>query len=660
MAVIVVLIGAGIFKFYLKVADMSAEELDRYINEEFLEYTSTPGNSLELIAEKFHEIRLKYYSFVGNYEKETEMYNNLIRFYENRRRVFQLAGIDSDERSEWFADTLSVYKNAVLLNLDEKVGNISEAFILSELCRGRTLIDHYSDILVSRNYLLLEKELEELKNYHLEMEACALKIKNNEDLANSQAQYLQLKKEEQVYKMKLREKYSNLMIPKDEKKQFERDEVLNDFWDNFDIEKNCRNIPANAFLIEFMKISDNLLLVFAVHSDSSIKAVKILTDKKFYENLQLYHELNAYPDINALHRDGKYFWSMADGTYKISVGRNSPNSSATAVNDNAKWLELRQTLSVEISRKILQPVEQFIDNETHWIISPDAELNLIPFETLIYHDKMLVESVNVCYVPSLAVLNMMKHRERKNVYLGVDKDLFAMGNAVYGDNTKETSRGSQADFFNSLRGNNDDDFVDMKSLRWNNLPGTDKEVDKVAALFESKDIFKQNDASEKNLKEMNEKGELAQYKYLLFSTHATHGLFVPTKPELSSIVLSQETDDEDNDGYVTITEWMGYELRSNLVYLSACETGLGGYQDGEGIMGIPYALTLAGNKDTVMSLWKVDDDATAEFTAAVFEKIKDGKTEVAALNETKREFLKKNNSKYSNPSIWSAFVLYGI
>ena len=77
-------------------------------------------------------------------------------------------------------------------------------------------------------------------------------------------------------------------------------------------------------------------------------------------------------------------------------------------------------------------------------------------------------------------------------------------------------------------------------------------------------------------------------------------------------------------------------------------------------MGIPYALTLAGNKDTVMSLWKVDDEATAEFTSAFFEKLKNGQTEVDALNETKREFLKKNNSKYSSPSVWSAFLLYGI
>ena len=105
---------------------------------------------------------------------------------------------------------------------------------------------------------------------------------------------------------------------------------------------------------------------------------------------------------------------------------------------------------------------------------------------------------------------------------------------------------------------------------------------------------------------------------------------------------------------------MSYDLRSNLVYLSACESGLGGYQAGEGIVGIPYALTVAGNKDTVMSLWKVYDTATAEFTSAVFEKLRRGQSEVAALNETKREFLNHNNHVYRNPAVWAAFVLYGI
>ena len=106
---------------------------------------------------------------------------------------------------------------------------------------------------------------------------------------------------------------------------------------------------------------------------------------------------------------------------------------------------------------------------------------------------------------------------------------------------------------------------------------------------------------------------------------------------------------------------MGCDLKNDLVYLSACESGRGSYQAGEGIVGIPYALTIAGNKDTIMTLWKVQDsNATAEFTAAVFEKLRSGKTEAAALNETKREFLSRSDGTYRDPSVWAAFLLYGI
>ena len=202
-----------------------------------------------------------------------------------------------------------------------------------------------------------------------------------------------------------------------------------------------------------------------------------------------------------------------------------------------------------------------------------------------------------------------------------------MGDAIYDNSSPAEMRGSQLRF------------------KFGDLQYASQELDKVSSLFERKAIFKREKATEKNLREMNASGELSKYKYLLF---AAHGIFVPEKPQYSSIVLSQQFTDEDNDGYVTVGEWMSYDLRSNLIYLSACESG------------IPYALTIAGNKDTVMSLWKVNDEATAEFTSAVFEKLSRGETEVSALNETKREFLKQANPLYRSPSVWAAFLLYGI
>ena len=200
----------------------------------------------------------------------------------------------------------------------------------------------------------------------------------------------------------------------------------------------------------------------------------------------------------------------------------------------------------------------------------------------------------------------------------------------------------------------------LNSLKWNYLSGTARELDNVSNFFsENKTmILRGNDASEFNLKTLDKQGNLSKYKYLLF---ATHGLYVPEKPELSSILL--RPDDKpingryENDGYITVGEWMSYHLNSDLVYLSACESGLGRFRAGEGIVGIPYGLCVAGNQNTVMSLWNIGDRSTTKFTSSFFEKFSQGESAKKALSKTKREFI--SNKNYNDPSIWSTFLLYG-
>ena len=212
-------------------------------------------------------------------------------------------------------------------------------------------------------------------------------------------------------------------------------------------------------------------------------------------------------------------------------------------------------------------------------------------------------------MPSLTVLKLMKDAGDKNSKQLNRKELFAMGSAVYGDSDSATSRSSKTNFF-SNEGRGAD--VDLRNLKWQNLTGTSRELEQVSSLFpeSSRKVITGLDASERNLKQLDKNGDLAQYKRILF---ATHGLFIAAKPELSSIVLSQGLNDNIYDGYVTIGEWFGYNLNSDLVCLSACETGRGDYQSGEGIIGLPYALTIVGNKDTVMSIWEVDDEGTADW-----------------------------------------------
>jgi CHAT domain-containing protein len=169
-------------------------------------------------------------------------------------------------------------------------------------------------------------------------------------------------------------------------------------------------------------------------------------------------------------------------------------------------------------------------------------------------------------------------------------------------------------------------------------------------------IYKEAEATEANLQRLNRLGILAKYRYLLFSAH---GYLNPQIPALSAIVLGQVDNPAGIDGYVTAGEWPGYDLKSDLMVLSACETGVGKVMSGEGVMGLPYAFYVAGNNNTLLTLWSISDKVTAEFIVSFFKKLKAGQTQIEALTVTKREFIKKGG-RYSKPVYWAAFLLYGV
>jgi CHAT domain-containing protein len=244
------------------------------------------------------------------------------------------------------------------------------------------------------------------------------------------------------------------------------------------------------------------------------------------------------------------------------------------------------------------------------------------------------------------------------------KTLFAMGGAEYEAPSSPAaaapSRGA-LDIGAYVRRNAADARVirrayDLLDVRWPDLPGSAHEVDAVAAVFagQAVTIYKQHDASEATLLALNAEHALASYRYLLFSTH---GYLSTEEPALSAIVLSQRDLAPGTDGYVTASEWPAYELRSDLTVLSACETGLGKVVQGEGVMGLPYALYVAGNRNTLLSLWSVVDESTATFMTRLFAQLVAGKSQVQAINDTKREFIA--GGQYAAPVFWAPFVLYG-
>ncbi|MGI8505011.1 MAG: CHAT domain-containing protein, partial [Hassallia sp.] len=113
-----------------------------------------------------------------------------------------------------------------------------------------------------------------------------------------------------------------------------------------------------------------------------------------------------------------------------------------------------------------------------------------------------------------------------------------------------------------------------------------------------------------------------------------------------------------NDGVLTALEVAGLNLRgTQLVVLSACETGLGDIKVGDGLYGLRRALVIAGSQSQVLSLWIVDDAGTKDLMVKYYQNLKVGKGRHEALREAQMQLLKTPG--YEHPYYWASFVPSG-
>jgi CHAT domain-containing protein/uncharacterized protein HemY len=150
--------------------------------------------------------------------------------------------------------------------------------------------------------------------------------------------------------------------------------------------------------------------------------------------------------------------------------------------------------------------------------------------------------------------------------------------------------------------------------------------------------------------------ELANYRIVHF---ATHGVVNSERPELSGIVLSLfDNNGNSQNGFLRLHDIYSLNLPADLIVLSACSTGLGKEVRGEGLIGLTRGFMYAGASGVIASLWKVDDDATAElmkhFYDALFQK---GMTPAAALRDA--QLTLSQNKRWQSPYYWAGFVIQG-
>ena len=284
----------------------------------------------------------------------------------------------------------------------------------------------------------------------------------------------------------------------------------------------------------------------------------------------------------------------------------------------------------------------------HLIIVPDGVLYYLPFETLIPRAKArhpkhqyLIELYGISYAPSASSLVLLVN---KKTDARAPKTLLAVGNPNYSAAMprRDKQQESYGDTLREVYLNNGFDF--------SSLPFTGDEVMQISRCFprDKVDICVAGKAREDIIK----KKALSDYRIIHF---ACHGFQDERFPLRSALVLSL-LDNAEEDGFLQVREISELRLNADLIVLSACQTGMGKLENGEGVMGLPRVFFFAGAKSTISTLWKINDKSTSELMRYFYRNLSKGSDKAQALRLAK---LKMIRSGFSHPSFWAGFVLNG-
>ncbi|OGU96014.1 MAG: hypothetical protein A2475_02605 [Ignavibacteria bacterium RIFOXYC2_FULL_35_21] len=340
----------------------------------------------------------------------------------------------------------------------------------------------------------------------------------------------------------------------------------------------------------------------------------------------------------------------------------------------------------ELYTQYWQSIKKKLNGIKKVYLSLDGVYNKINLETLLNLEtkEYLADEIELHIVTStrdLVTAKPAKPTKAKIAYLFGNPN-FKLGEEQQMQLASALRTGERQLFSDKLR-------ADLERTTATDLPGTETEVLNIKKIMNEKDwqakVFTGDSALEEEVKSVDNPTILHI---------ATHGFFFSVveiverninsegfikpkvfgmetfkayeNPLLRSGLLfagSQRTLDGKEDaksnmdnGILTAYEAMNLKLdNTELVVLSACETGRGEIRNGEGVYGLQRAFIQAGAKTLIMSLWKVSDEATQELMTSFYTKWLSGKTKREAFKEAQNEI----RAKYKYPYYWGAFVMVG-
>jgi len=318
----------------------------------------------------------------------------------------------------------------------------------------------------------------------------------------------------------------------------------------------------------------------------------------------------------------------------------------------------------ELSRLILSPVASEL-NKQRVIVVPDGALSYIPFQILpasSASDEPLVATSEIINAPSASILGQL--REETERRQAPTKILAAFGDPVFASNYAQYKDTSTSQYIASAQPLVVEQW--QHALRDIEPEGDSFNPATIHPLFYSKlELAKLRDVAGPDsfvstgfdaTREKLAEADLTKYAILHF---ATHGILDPKRPEKSGLFLSMvNRDGRPENGFVGLQDIYNLHTPVDLVVLSACRTGLGKDVRGEGLIGLTRGFMYAGASSVVASLWKVDDEATAELMKRFYVNMLQREMPPAAALRAAQNSIRQQ-PQWRAPYFWAAFTLQG-
>lgn len=317
-------------------------------------------------------------------------------------------------------------------------------------------------------------------------------------------------------------------------------------------------------------------------------------------------------------------------------------------------------LARAVDEKVMRPVRALLNGATELLISPDGELNVLPFAALADEQgQYLVQRYTITYLTSgRDLLRLQVGRQSKTGPVVVADPAFGDPALLASRHASSRSSGAR---------------IDYSQVFFGPLPGVSEEVRALRALMPNASFLTGEQATKAALQSLNAPSVLhiATHGFFLSeprevvatmpapgTTRGIHAGASIENPLLRSGLALAGANGKDESGILTALEASGLNLwGTKLVVLSACDTGVGEIRNGEGVYGLRRAFVLAGAETQLTSLWPVSDRTTNDLMISYYKSLLRGSGRGDSLREAQLQMLQSKS--HSHPYYWASFIQTG-